>query len=219
MEKWKIGAIALLLAGFAGFAATQNKPPIAGSETAPTDNAASETKDEPLPSDPKVAALIGTAPPAWSIPANLWVNAKKPLTPADLKGKVTLLEFFRIGCSHCEEAVPFIEAMQKEYAPHGLQIITLQSPGMLASDIKPGDAPNPELDWDTVKGWLKERKVTYPVAFDTDRIIKGKTGITTYPLSLVVNREGKIIYGQTGHTTEKSQALAAVIEKEMRSGA
>ena len=215
MEKWKIGAIALLLAGFAGFAATQNKPPIASPETAHSEGDGHDHEGEhsdaaPAPeSDPKVAALIGTEPPAWSIPANLWANTKKPLTPADLKGKVTLLEFFRIGCPHCEDAVPFIEAMQKQYGPRGLQIITFQSPGVLT------DSSNPELNWNTVQSWLKERDVTYPAAFDSGRALKNKTGITTYPLSLVVGKDGKIVYGQTGHTQQKAQALASKIEETM----
>ena len=209
MEKWKIGVIVLLLAGFAGFAATHNKPPIASPQATPAADA-NATADQPVLSDPQVAPLIGTAPPAWNIPANLWANTKKPLTSADLQGKVTLLEFFRIGCPHCEEAVPFIEAMQKEYGPHGLQIITFQSPGVLT------DKSNPELNWSNVKTWLKEHSATYPAAFDTNRVLKNKTGIQTYPLSLVVGRDGKIVYGQTGHTTKKAQALANKIESVMR---
>ncbi len=210
MEKWKIGVIALLLAGFAGFAATQNKPPIANPEAQPTSTTA---PGEPVPTptlEPKIASLIGQAPPTWNIPANLWTNTEKPLTPADLKNRVTLLEFFRIGCPHCEEAVPFIEAMKNEYGPHGLQIITLQSPGLLT------DPSNPELKWDAVKAWIKDHKITYPAGFDTDRKVKNQTGIETYPLSLVIGRDGKIAYAQTGHTTEKAQQLAAKIESIMR---
>ena len=208
MEKWKIGVIVLLLAGFAGFAATQNKPPIASTQKTPTPAA-----DKPVPTptiEPTVASLIGTAPPAWNIPANLWTNTQKPPTPADLKGKVTLIEFFRIECPHCADAAPFIEAMQREYGPHGLQIITFQSPGVLT------DPANPELSWDNVKDWLKTQGATYPASFDTGRTLKNKTGITTYPLSLVVGKDGKIVYGQTGHTPEKAQALAAKIEDTMR---
>ena len=208
MEKWKIGVIVLLLAGFAGFAATQNKPPIAGTQKTPTPEAGQPASKSTL--DPAIAPLIGTAPPTWNIPANLWTNTKKPLTPADLKGKVTLIEFFRIGCPHCADAAPVIESMQREYVPHGLQIITFQSPGVL------DDPTNPELNWNSVKGWLKTQGATYPAAFDTGRTLKNKTGVTTYPLSLVIGRDGKIVYGQTGHTPEKAQALAAKIEDTMR---
>ena len=215
MEKWKIGIIVLLLAGFGGFAATQNKPPIAStseahehSEDDGHDHADAPAAAIPTP-DPKVVPLIGTAPPTWDIPANLWLNTQKPLTPEDLQGKVTLLEFFRIGCSHCADAVPFIEAMQDQYGQKGLQVIALQSPGLLT------DPSNTELNWNSVQSWLKERGVTYPVAFDTGRAVKDKTGITTYPLSFVIGKNGKIIYGQTGHTQEKAAALAATIEKAL----
>jgi peroxiredoxin len=204
MEKWKIAVIVLLLAAFGGFQAVQNR------DTSTPDETSQQT---PIPEptlDPKFAHLIGKPVKPWKIPANLWMNTAKPLTPADLKGQVTLIEFFRIGCPHCEEAVPFLEQTLSEMAPRQLKMIGFQSPGYLE------DPANPELDWKTVQKWVKSHGVKYPVAFDTNHQVKDQYGIEYYPMMLIVDRNGNVVHVQTGFDEAKAQQLTTALRKALR---
>jgi thiol-disulfide isomerase/thioredoxin len=203
MEMWKIGVIGALLAGYVGYSTLQNQPlePQAGPE--PQNQAT--PPNEPPRVDP--ATLVGTKVKPWSIPAGQWMNSDRPLTPKDLQGKVTLLEFWRTGCSHCEEAAPFMNGLAKRYGPK-LQIITFQSPGLLSP-------LNEETDWKKVQDWAKERGIAYPVAFDAGRKLKNQYQVPTYPFLMVADRTGTIRFAQTGHTEEKARALVEALESEM----
>ena len=210
METWKGAAIGAMAAAFIGYAAMQNRP-LQSSPPGVTDGTGTTLvgSGEPMPTatpDPALTALIGTEPIKWSFPASAWANVKKPLAPADLKGKVTLLEFWRMGCSHCEEAVPFMNALRNSYGSK-LQIITFQSPGNLT------DPQNMENSWPEVQKWMKQMGVAYPVAFDEGRKLKNQYPTKYYPFVLLVGPDGKIVYTHTGHTPEKAMALSRAIDK------
>lgn len=203
METWKGAAIGAMLLAIVGYGAVQNRAPQPQSQGDSRDAAVAAPTATP---DPLLTPWIGKEPLKWSVPKASWANTPRPLTPADLKGRVTLMEFWRIGCSHCEDAVPFMNAMRKQYGPR-LQIITFQSPGLLE------DPENPELSWPTVQKWMAERSIQYPVAFDTGRRLKDGYKIKWYPMVLLVNKQGKIAYLHTGHTPEKEAALLQQIQK------
>ena len=205
MEKWKIAVILLLVTGFVGFQWMQSSN---GSSSNGSNDATASPTATPTP-DPKLTKLLGTQFKPWNIPANLWMNTKKPLTLADLKGHVTLIEFFRIQCPHCEESVPMLLKIGKEMSVRGLKIISFQSPGLLT------DPENPELSWPAVQQWAKSHGIKYPVAFDTNRKFKDQFGIEFYPLILLVDAKGRIIFAQSGHTPEKEDDLVAALIQAM----
>jgi thiol-disulfide isomerase/thioredoxin len=202
MEKWKIFVIIFLLGGLAGLGAVQSRLSN-GPDTPPADaqTPAGEQprKEEPLP----VMKMMGKSAPSWNIPQQYWINTKKPLDLKDFKGSMTLLEFFRIECSHCQDAVPFMKQLQKTYAPKGLKIVAIQAPGM---------APT-ENDWQTVQDKLREWKVTYPVAFDEKaQVFQSKYNGTKYPTMLLLDPHGVVRFVQTGYTAEKAAQLESTIK-------
>jgi hypothetical protein len=102
--------------------------------------------------------------------------------------------------------------LQKTYAPKGLKIVAIQSPGV---------APT-ENDWKTVQDKVREWQVTYPVAFDEQgQLFKTKYNGTNYPTLLLLDPNGMIRFVQTGHTAEKAAQLESVIKAglQMTSGA
>ena len=205
MEKWKIFVIIFLLGGLVGLGAVQSRL-----SNAPATPPAGEQprKEAPLP----IMQLMGKSAPAWNIPIKYWMNTKTPLDVSDSKGNLTLVEFFRIECSHCQDAVPFMKHLQKTYGPKGLKIVAIQSPGQ---------APT-ENDWKTVQDKVREWQLTYPVAFDEQgQLFKTKYNGTNYPTLLLIDPNGMIRFVQTGHTAEKAAQLESVIKAglQMTSGA
>jgi thiol-disulfide isomerase/thioredoxin len=215
MEKWKIAAIAALLLSLVGFGLFQQQGERPSAATTPTGGpvtGGSVTAPTPNP----IAALYnGQSLPEWKFPR--WQNTTKPPTAASLPGQTTLVEIFRTGCSHCNEAAPLMAAINTRYGPRGLKMIGIQSPG----DFK--NPENPENNWADVQTWVKENRLKYPIAFDEKsnyfqgtirkEILKDDAARLLYPMTMVVGPDGKISYSQSGHDTPKAIELAVQLEK------
>ena len=192
MEKWKIGVIALLICALAGYGISQQK---------------SEAVVPPPP--PTVSPWIGKTLPAWP-KITQWVNTPAPVALEKLRGNVVLVEVFRTECGHCQDAAPILVAMNQRYGPRGLKMVSIQSPG----DFK--DPQNPESNWKSVQKWMKERRFSWPAGFDgKSDWFQGTVKGTNYPTMFVLDKNGKVVFYQTGHTPEKAIDLALEIEKQL----
>lgn len=201
MEKWKIAVIALLLGVLGGYGFMQNRSPSAAQDAT---NGANGAMPTPVPTA-VVAKFIGQTLPSWDFPASQWANTPKPIAPADLQGHVTLVEFWRSECPHCQEAAPFLEKLNEKYKSRGFQIVSFQSPGMA------DDPGNPENDWTKVQGKMQELGIKYPVAFDKGgTFFKTQLGGTTYPTLFVLDKQGIVRYANTGYTTLNEPGRAKI---------
>jgi len=196
MEKRTIALTSLLLGGLVCFgtwrehrAAAQDAPPVTA----------------------EILKSVGQPLVPWSLnDPKSWINCPAPIRLTDLHGSVALVEIFRINCPHCQEAAPLMVAINRRYAPRGLKIVTIQSPGDF------GDITNEETDWSKVKDWCADRGIDYPVAFDKDSAyFQGTLHGQYYPTTLILGKDGKILFAQTGHDSEKGLDLAAALERTL----
>ena len=58
--------------------------------------------------------------------ATEWFNTK-PLTPADLRGKVVLVEFWTYTCINWRRTLPYVQAWAEKYKDMGLVVIGVRS--------------------------------------------------------------------------------------------
>ena len=205
MEPWKMAVIAALAIGTVGFGIVSNggttpvtPPPITGGTPAPT----------PTPGTPTIfKKYMGTTLPTYPS-IKQWVNTPSPVNLSSLKGKPVLLEVFRIECSHCQEAAPFLVALHKRYAPRGVAFVGIQSPGDLT------DASNPESNWTNVQAWIKAQGYTWPVGFDANSAwFQGKFGKgVSYPSMFLLDKNGNTVFIQSGHDSDEALQLAAELE-------
>lgn len=210
MEKWKSVVIMGLLGMMIGYGAFQQKK---ANEPPPDSQPPQNQETTKLPAD----ELRGKQATAWAIPANNWANTKKPIELKDLKGSVALVEFFRIGCPHCERAAPVIEKMWSELAPRGLKLVAFHSP----ASAPPPNAAAEDLEmsakehsWDTVKTTIVKWGVKYPVAFDEGAtVFKSSYKGTTFPSFFLLDKNSKIVdifYGD-----KKLPQLRAAVEARL----
>lgn len=206
MNGWKVGIIIMLLVGVGCYGFYRDNPPSAAVSNAPTSaDKKAVTAPPPAPPDSKITRLLNNPAMDWNIPPMYWANTPHPITLKDLKGHVTVLEFWRAGCIHCQEAAPFMSNLYKHGAPHGLKMVTFQSPG---TTTDPGSLEN---DWQQVQGKIKQWQLPYPVAFDKGKVLFDKYHGSLYPMVFVLDKNGVIRFAQTGHDEAKAAALERFI--------
>jgi cytochrome c biogenesis protein CcdA/thiol-disulfide isomerase/thioredoxin len=127
-----------------------------------------------------------------------WFNTAddQPITAADLKGKVVLVDFWAYSCINCQRAIPHVDAWQKEYAEDGLVVIGVHTPEYAF-----------EHDRGNVEDGAARLGITYPVALDNDYGTWNSFGNNSWPASYLIDSSGEVRYVTIGEgdygTTEK----------------
>jgi peroxiredoxin len=98
------------------------------------------------------------------------------------QGKVVLLDFWATWCHGCKTEIPWYMEFSRNYKKSGLVVI--------------GVAMDDE-GWKTVKPFVKEKKMNYPVVIGNEDLAK-RYGVTTMPVTLLIDRQGKIVSSHTG---------------------
>jgi thiol-disulfide isomerase/thioredoxin len=88
-----------------------------------------------------------------------WYNTAdgQALTPASLKGKVVLIDFWTYSCINCIRTMPFLRSLHEKYADKGLVIVGVHTPEFAFE----GDPKN-------VGAAITKNGLKYPVALDAD---------------------------------------------------
>jgi thiol-disulfide isomerase/thioredoxin len=119
------------------------------------------------------AALEGKPMP--SLQVTDWMNGE--VKPADLKGKVVVVDFYATWCGPCMRAIPHNNEMLKKYADKGLVVI-----GVCTS--KRGQ----EVFSDNAR----QHGITYPAARDADLKSQAAWAVHYYPTYAIIDRKGII---------------------------
>ena len=85
-----------------------------------------------------------------------WLNSQ-PLTLAELKGKVVLVDFWTYSCINCQRTLPYLRKWWDTYKDKGLVIIGVHAPEVEF-----------EKDEANVVAALKDFSLTYPIMQDND---------------------------------------------------
>ncbi len=101
---------------------------------------------------------------------------------ADYKGKVVLLDFWATWCTGCKLEIPWYIEFQEKYSGRGLASI--------------GVAMDDE-GWRKVKPYLVEHPINYPIVIG-DAAFGRRFGITALPVTLLIDREGRIADSHSG---------------------
>src|SRR5450432_985524 len=137
-------------------------------------------------SDPDAArSHIGGELPALGR-ATGWLNSP-PLTPAGLRGKVVLVDFWTYSCINWRRTLPFVLAWADKYKNQGLVVIGVHAPEFEF-----------EKNVDNVRQAAKEMKIDYPIAIDSDHAIWSAFNNEYWPALYFVDAQGHIRHHQFG---------------------
>jgi cytochrome c biogenesis protein CcmG/thiol:disulfide interchange protein DsbE len=98
------------------------------------------------------------------------------------QGKVVLLDFWATWCHGCKTEIPWYIEFSQKYRKSGLVVI-----GVSLDDD----------GWKTVKPFLKDHGMRYPVVVGTGGLAK-RYHVGEMPVTLLIDRQGKIAFSHTG---------------------
>jgi len=150
------------------------------------DEAARATPVVSAPAAPvEVAAASQQTAPDFAGITN-WFNSK-PLSLADLRGKVVLVDFWTYGCVNCVNTLPHVTDLYAKYRDKGLVVVGVHTP----------EFPF-ERSASNVQAALKRHGITYPVAQDNDSKTWNAYSNQYWPAQYIIDQNGKIVFQHAG---------------------
>jgi thiol-disulfide isomerase/thioredoxin len=154
-----------------------------------------------------------------------WLNSP-PLTAAELRGKVVLVDIWNYSCINWIRQVPYVRAWAEKYKERGLVVIGVHSPEF-----------GFETNVDNVRRAAKAMNVGYPIVMDSDHAIWNALDNEAWPALYFVDAQGRIrhhYYGEGAYDQAEmilqqllaeaghgglSMALVSVEPKELEAAA
>ena len=118
--------------------------------------------------------------------ANEWLNSP-PLTAADLRGKVVLIDFWTYTCINWLRQLPYVRAWAEKYKDQGLVVIGVHAP----------EFPF-ERNIDNVRRAVKDMGLAYPIAVDNDFAIWRAFRNQYWPALYFVDAQGRVRHHHFG---------------------
>jgi thiol-disulfide isomerase/thioredoxin len=149
----------------------------------------------------KAAACAGLAACASVVPAHAeidrhvapdfagidtWINSA-PLTLAQLRGKVVLVDFWTFACGNCINTLPSVKSWHAKYKDKGLVVVGVHTP----------EFPF-EQDTNNVKRAVERFGITYPVAQDNRYATWAAYGNQYWPAFYLIDKHGRVAYTHVG---------------------
>jgi thiol-disulfide isomerase/thioredoxin len=130
-----------------------------------------------LPDEGELTSFVG---------ATGWLNSP-PLTPAGLRGKVVLVNFWTYTCVNWLRQLPYVRAWAEKYSGHGLVVVGVHTPEFSF-----------ERNADNVRRAVRDMRVDYPVVTDNDYAVWGAFGNHYWPALYFADAQGRIRHHHFG---------------------
>ncbi len=123
-------------------------------------------------------------------------------TLSDYKGKTVFLNFWATWCPPCRAEMPEIQEIYEEYGENNSDVIIL---GIASPEV------GQEGSAEDIAAFLSENNYTYPVVMDTDGIMSYYYGISAYPTTFMIDKDGNVYGYVPGQITK--DIMQSIIEQ------
>jgi thiol-disulfide isomerase/thioredoxin len=115
---------------------------------------------------------------------------------ADARGKPVLLNFWASWCEPCRTEMPSLQQLAAQFGPQGLQL--------MAVNFKEGDP--------AIRRFMAATALDLPVLCDRDGAVARSFGLSAYPSTVAIDRQGRgrfIVVGECDWGSPTAQGWAA----------
>ncbi len=164
----------------------------------------------------KLLALIGKD--AAPLQADAWVNGS-PLTDADVKGKVVLLDFWAVWCGPCVATFPHLREWQEKYADKGLVIVGVTRYYNYSWDEEAGRANRSqekmteEAEQEMLVKFAEHYNLHHRFALQPEGTLAEFYGVTGIPQAVVIDQSGKIRMIKVGSGDANAKAIDDLLKE------
>lgn len=124
---------------------------------------------------------------APNFPTDLqWLNVDKPLSLADLRGKVVVLDFWTFCCINCMHSIPDLKRLEAKYGD-ALAVIGVHTAKFVT-----------EKETDNIRAAILRYDVRHPVINDSDFEVWNLYGVHAWPTFVLIDPDGKIVDSHAG---------------------
>jgi peroxiredoxin len=156
-----------------------------------------ETTGTAARSEPTTTGIdVGSAMPEYTA-----TNVDgSPFDLATRRDKIVVLNLWATWCSPCRFEIPELQRIHDAYAARGFEVIGVS--------VDEGDV-------DSVKSFITDHKMTYPQVLDPQGKLANILETSVLPTTVILDRNGKILWKKFGQIEANDAELKSVIEKAL----
>lgn len=145
----------------------------------------------------KALGFVEAQPSAPAPEITLSTTGGATLAMKDLRGKAVLVNFWATWCKPCQWELPLMETLYQAYKDRGFIVLGISLD---------------QLDAEAVSAFVKEKKLTFPVALDQRGEVAREFGIRGLPATVLIGPDGHVrgvTYGPKEWAGTEARALIA----------
>lgn len=128
--------------------------------------------------DPMAALKIGRMGAGTDMPAfTLESLDGRPVSSADLKGKVVVLNFWATWCGPCKEEMPSLERLRKQFDPGEVALLSVTI----------------DHQREGIQAFMRHLGLALPVLLDEDQEVSGSFMVRGLPTTFLIGKDGKVV--------------------------
>ena len=105
------------------------------------------------------------------------------ITLGDFKGRIMLVNFWATWCAPCVAEMPSLDRLHRRLRDEGLVVLAVAV----------------DEDADVLRRWVEARRLTLAILHDPrGRDVAARYGVSGYPVSFLVDRDGRVLENYVG---------------------